>query len=1125
MEKYKLRKFEDKIRIEREIEILKKVKHPNIVQLYSVIEAEKQIFLIMEYIKGEELFQYILLKKKLSEEEACFFFHQIISGIEYLHKLKIAHRDIKSENMIIENDTKNLKILDFGLSNTYGDKPNEMLSTACGSPCYTPPEMLCGKMYKGGGVDIWSAGVVLFSMICGFMPFYGESHKETYIKIIEGKYSVPAFVSKIGSELIHNLLNSNPKKRINISQIKKHYWIKLYSNGLNSEGKSLFNVGLIIDKFVIPIDEDIVVLMEKFFKIPKIKTRLEVLSNNSNEYTTLYYLLVKIKINNGKKSIADFKSDLFLNYLEDKNNLMSHYKNDINNVLEARKMGVLFEQDIIYRNKNNNLYQTESNVKSQDNLLKIYSKNNIDTKTITSFNSSSNLKINFNKKYMLMKSKKNSNNNSSNNIINVRPSKKLKNKINIIFEKNNEQNIKKIINKCSAKTARNFTNINLKSFSKNTNKNKTVQKNQSDFNSFKDLNKIISLNTNSTLSPINTINKSHQPIQSHKNMKIMNIKKSNRNYGNIIKNRNKEKTFIRKTTTKKVKAIKYSHDEIEEEKYEKSTEEPKQEKIFTQKEIGDNYNIKIKKIINYIEKNGKNRKKDENIPIRNDDSKKIIAKYKETISPSIEARNTINNNAEINLFNTIKTLESITLQTINQEKFELSSNNFSVKNMTKLNRMNTFSDKEEEEKKNNINIEDNLLSYKKKKLFKKDKKTSKLLKNMNTQNFKSKNNLKIDNDKKTNKKNTYPIKKALIEKNNNNNGIKSDRLYNTYKKKNFTKNNNDSNDHLTKKSTMDNLTNNKKFNKHIKNNYSITNNNYIIPKIEDIKTKILMNNNKKNKFNKKNANIKLNFREKINKIINNTKNEKDNTLKNKAITDRKFQSAKKEKNNINNRITEDYKKDFNDQKSHLKILNTENSNFNLQKNNKTYKPKIKTKKLTKKENKIKHNKTDNKNYLNCNKDSQSILINSKNNPINSDIKMPININLNANNNFNNDNLDHSKNNNNTNLELTKNLSYYLNKQEKNNDNANINVEPFDLSCVFYSSRKKIKNLILKTLQSSKHKIKSINSYRYRIYCNDNDNVYEFNLPYNNLGIIKFIKIKGNYNVYTNNLKKIVLNFK
>ena len=145
LEKNKIKKYEDKLRIQREIELLKKLRHPNIVRLYSIIETEKQILLITEYIKGQELFQYILLKKKLSEEEACYYFNQIVSGIEYLHKLKIAHRDIKSENLIIEQNTKLIKIIDFGLSNSYGDKEEEILRSSCGSPLYAAPEMLKGE--------------------------------------------------------------------------------------------------------------------------------------------------------------------------------------------------------------------------------------------------------------------------------------------------------------------------------------------------------------------------------------------------------------------------------------------------------------------------------------------------------------------------------------------------------------------------------------------------------------------------------------------------------------------------------------------------------------------------------------------------------------------------------------------------------------------------------------------------------------------------------------------------------------------------------------------------------------------------------------------------------------------
>ena len=101
--------------------------------------------------------------------------------------------------MIIDPINKTLKILDFGLSNTFGEKPNGMLSTACGSPCYAAPEMLSGKLYKGNGVDIWSMGVVLFSMICGFLPLHETSNKEMYKKIIRGKYTIPTFVSKLAT--------------------------------------------------------------------------------------------------------------------------------------------------------------------------------------------------------------------------------------------------------------------------------------------------------------------------------------------------------------------------------------------------------------------------------------------------------------------------------------------------------------------------------------------------------------------------------------------------------------------------------------------------------------------------------------------------------------------------------------------------------------------------------------------------------------------------------------------------------------------------------------------------------------------------------------------------------------
>lgn len=118
----------------------------------------------MEYAGGGELFDYIVKKQKLDEKEACRIFQQIISGIEYLQRLNIVHRDMKPENLLLDHNM-NIKIVDFGLSNTY--QRNEKLKTACGSPCYAAPEMISGKQYNGVDVDIWSCGVVLYALVCG----------------------------------------------------------------------------------------------------------------------------------------------------------------------------------------------------------------------------------------------------------------------------------------------------------------------------------------------------------------------------------------------------------------------------------------------------------------------------------------------------------------------------------------------------------------------------------------------------------------------------------------------------------------------------------------------------------------------------------------------------------------------------------------------------------------------------------------------------------------------------------------------------------------------------------------------------------------------------------------------
>lgn len=143
MSKDSIQNQEDVERIQREIAILTKIKHPNIIQLLDFIETEEKIYLVMEHAENGELFDYIVEKQRLDEVDACRIIQQMLSGIEYLHETHgICHRDLKPENLLLDYNN-NIKIVDFGLSNIY--QPDELLKTACGSPCYAAPEMIQNK--------------------------------------------------------------------------------------------------------------------------------------------------------------------------------------------------------------------------------------------------------------------------------------------------------------------------------------------------------------------------------------------------------------------------------------------------------------------------------------------------------------------------------------------------------------------------------------------------------------------------------------------------------------------------------------------------------------------------------------------------------------------------------------------------------------------------------------------------------------------------------------------------------------------------------------------------------------------------------------------------------------------
>jgi len=136
--------------------------------------------------------------------------------------LNIVHRDLKPENLLLD-ENKNIKIVDFGLSNTFSQ--NEMLKTACGSPCYAAPEMIAGLKYEGDKVDMWSCGVILYALVCGFLPFEDPDTAKLYKKILKGKYMIPSFISKEVVDLIGLILTQDPNKRASIASIRAHPWL------------------------------------------------------------------------------------------------------------------------------------------------------------------------------------------------------------------------------------------------------------------------------------------------------------------------------------------------------------------------------------------------------------------------------------------------------------------------------------------------------------------------------------------------------------------------------------------------------------------------------------------------------------------------------------------------------------------------------------------------------------------------------------------------------------------------------------------------------------------------------------------------------------------------------------
>lgn len=241
-------------KIQREIRLMKYFNHPNMIKLYQVLDTAQNIFVVMEYVPGGELYDLVKDSRGFQENVCRKYFRQIIDGVEYCHQNLVCHRDLKLENILVDEKGQ-IKICDFGLSNFMKD--GQFLKTSCGSLFYAAPEILLAQNYTGSEVDIWSCGVILYAMLTGSLPFQDADKSVVVESIVNGTYSPPENVSLEARDLVMKMLRVNPVQRITIPEIKRHPWfmsndqsslvLKDYTNKVESQKVNDFVLGKLLE--------------------------------------------------------------------------------------------------------------------------------------------------------------------------------------------------------------------------------------------------------------------------------------------------------------------------------------------------------------------------------------------------------------------------------------------------------------------------------------------------------------------------------------------------------------------------------------------------------------------------------------------------------------------------------------------------------------------------------------------------------------------------------------------------------------------------------------------------------------------------------------------------------------
>lgn len=628
LEKSKIKSNDDLERINREMKILKLFNHENIIKIYDIFEDNSNYYIVMEFISGGELFNYIVDKGRLDEKTSMFFFYQLVNGIEEIHRNNIAHRDLKPENLMF-NENKILKIIDFGLSNICSD--NQTLSTPCGSPCYASPEMILNDYYDGKIIDIWSLGVILYAMICGYLPFEESNNDLLFKSICKCDLKFPEYVSLRGKELIIQLLNPNPELRIKIKEIKTKDFYQLgkieYERRNNIINQSYNQSFLEIKKeLLIKYGSE----FKNHVKLPK-EVSLEVVKiikecdetkiiNERNYYIEKYCLFViKNNILEYKRSLSKEKLNLLLNkelninsvsyrlinssilknkFLFDsitKTSIKEYVSNQINEVLIRVNMTNQFNSLVFQKNKTfleeyENLIGRRSNLNSKE---KEKEKNKEkEDKTINISKDMRDIILNRHKKSLITEDK--SNNKEENKILNNKgfnnkSNSKSNSKLNLNINSNSNNNNNKINSKKTSKH-KTLTNENI---------NININLNNPIFNNFdinlNNINRIKSSQVKKTNIPqkisfsnVSTISNIKYSINKHSQEKKNLNTKTNQTIDYILSIKSKDN--LDNILNKQQKLLSDSYDNLENETNKKSFDI---KRVFNPKNINMNMNMTL----------------------------------------------------------------------------------------------------------------------------------------------------------------------------------------------------------------------------------------------------------------------------------------------------------------------------------------------------------------------------------------------------------------------------------------------------------------------------------------------------------------------------------------------------